>query len=92
VRGARPDEPDEPRPPPVPGKKKDPPAVPVNVNRASADEMRNQLPGIGPTLAKRIVEERQRRPFASVDELRRVKGIGVKTLDRLRPHVTAADP
>ena len=45
------------------------------------------MPGIGPVLSARIVETRQARPFASVDELRRVKGIGVKTLEKLRPHV-----
>ena len=36
--------------------------------------------------SKRIVEAREQRPFASVDELRRVRGIGVKTLERIRPY------
>ena len=46
-----------------------------------------KLPGIGPTLAKRIVETREAEPFRSVEDLRRVRGIGVKTLEKLRPLV-----
>jgi len=43
---------------------------------------------VGPVLAERILEDRKRNgPFRSVEDLRRVKGIGEKTLERLRPHV-----
>jgi competence protein ComEA len=63
---------------------------PVDINRASAAELQ-RLPGIGPKLSGRIVEARAQRPFRSVDELRRVRGIGAKTLERLRPHVTVGD-
>jgi competence protein ComEA len=63
------------------------PAGKIDVNRASDNELR-KLPGIGPKLSARIVEERQKQPFRSVDELRRVKGIGAKTLEKLRPYVT----
>jgi competence protein ComEA len=56
------------------------------VNRATAAELR-RLPGIGPTLSQRIIETREEQPFRSTDDLRRVRGIGVKTLERLRPHV-----
>jgi competence protein ComEA len=66
--------------------KRDGPTEPINVNEASADELQ-QLPGVGPTLSARIIQARERRPFQSVDELRRVKGIGVKTLEALRPFV-----
>jgi competence protein ComEA len=62
---------------------------PIDVNRATSDELQ-ALPGIGPTLAGRIVETRGKQPFRTVDDLRRVPGIGAKTLDRLRPHVTVA--
>lgn len=45
-----------------------------------------QLPGIGETLADRIVADRETHgPFDSIDELRRVKGIGPKTIEALRP-------
>jgi competence protein ComEA len=72
-------------------KKKPPPATKIDVNRAGAAELQ-KLPGVGPTLAARIVEYRQKRPFGSVEELRKVKGIGPKTLDAIRPHVTLGGP
>ena len=53
-----------------------PPSAPVDVNRATEDELRT-LPGIGGVLAARIVEARERDgPFTSVDDLRRVRGVG----------------
>jgi competence protein ComEA len=62
---------------------------PIDINRAPVEELQ-KLPGIGPKLSQAIVEERERAPFASVDDLRRVRGIGGKTLERLRPHLTVA--
>jgi competence protein ComEA len=59
----------------------------IDINTATAAELR-QLPGVGPKLSQVIVDERDRAPFKSVDDLRRVHGIGAKTLERLRPHVT----
>lgn len=59
----------------------------VDVNRATLEELQ-LLPGIGPKLAQRIYDERAKRPFANVEELRRVYGIGAKTLEKLRPYVT----
>jgi competence protein ComEA len=59
----------------------------IDVNTAGAADLR-KLPGIGPKLSQAIVDERERAPFKSVDDLRRVHGIGAKTLDRLRPYVT----
>jgi len=51
------------------------------------------LEGIGEKLAKRIIADREERGrFNSVDELRRVPGIGPKTLDRIRPWLTVAAP
>jgi competence ComEA-like helix-hairpin-helix protein len=58
----------------------------VDVNTASEAELQ-QLPGIGPVLAKRIVDTRAAAKFEKVDDLRRVPGIGAKTLEKLRPHV-----
>lgn len=66
--------------------KKLPPGERIDVNHATAAELR-RLPGIGPTLSQRIVETREEKPFRSVEDLRRVRGIGAKTLERLRPHV-----
>lgn len=83
ARGMRPD-PTEGKPPVeprkvIPGKK-------VELNRATASEL-GTLPGIGPTLTARILDARRERPFRAVDDLRRVKGIGAKTLEKLRPFV-----
>lgn len=69
--------------------KKPRPTQPINVNRASGEELR-RLPGIGPKLSQRILDTRAKKPFQSVDDLRRVPGIGPKTLERLRPHVVVA--
>lgn len=64
-----------------------PPAVPrtLDLNHASAQEL-DALPGIGPVLARRIVERRERQgAFRHVDELLSVPGIGPRLLERLRP-------
>ncbi|WP_291886422.1 ComEA family DNA-binding protein [Cellulomonas sp.] len=58
----------------------------VDLNTADAVAL-DALPGIGPVLAQRIVEHRDERRFASVDELGDVAGIGPTLLERLRPLV-----
>ena len=68
------------------------PPRPLNLNRASADAL-EALPGIGPSTARAIVAERAAGgAFRSVDDLLRVKGIGPKKLDALRPHVFVPAP
>ncbi|MGC8915779.1 MAG: ComEA family DNA-binding protein [Thermoanaerobaculum sp.] len=64
----------------------------VNVNTASAQELQ-LLPRVGPALAKRILEFREKNgPFKSPEELMRVKGIGEKSFGQLKPYVTVTGP
>lgn len=59
----------------------------IDINTASASDL-EKLPGIGPMKAAEIVKYRtENGPFKSVDELLKVKGIGQKTLEKLRPFV-----
>ena len=58
----------------------------VDVNAASAEALAAALPGVGPVKAAAIVAHREAHgPFASADALVEVRGIGPKTLERLRP-------
>ena len=59
------------------------PSKAVDINTASEKQL-SSLPGIGPQMAKRIIEAR---PFKSIQELKRVKGIGDKKFERLKSHV-----
>lgn len=60
----------------------------VNINTAGVSELQ-QIPGIGPAFATRIVEWRMAHgPFTSVDQLLAVRGIGRKRLESLRRYVT----
>lgn len=58
----------------------------VRINSASAGELQ-QLPGIGPALAQRIVETRNSGRFSSAEDLLRVPGIGKAKLAKLRNYV-----
>jgi len=61
----------------------------IDLDRATAREL-ERLPGIGPALAARILADRaERGPFRTPEALLRVKGIGSRTLQRIRPYLLA---
>jgi competence protein ComEA len=62
----------------------------VDINTASATELAT-LPGIGDSKAQAIVEYRAADPFRTVDDLKKVKGIGDKTLESLRPNLMVSE-
>jgi competence protein ComEA len=60
----------------------------VNLNTATAAQL-EELPGIGPTLARAIIAERERSGgFRKVEDLQKVRGIGEKRFGELRELVT----
>lgn len=68
------------------------PVGPVDVDRADATEL-DRLPGIGPALAQRIVDDRELRgAFGSLERLQDVRGIGPALAARLAPLVTFSGP
>jgi len=69
------------------GTKKKPPAHPLDLNTATADELR-QLPGVGPATAKAIVRFREKSgPFRRIEDLLAIRGITKAKLEKLRPYV-----
>lgn len=68
--------------------KKKPPLHPINLNTATSAELQ-QVPGIGPSTADKILKMRKSYgPFKSVDDLRAIKGIGPKRMEKMRKYLT----
>jgi competence protein ComEA len=64
----------------------------IDINTADWPEFAT-LPDVGETTARRIVDYRKRNgPFQSLDDLRQVRGIGPKTMERLRPYFLPINP
>jgi competence ComEA-like helix-hairpin-helix protein len=67
---------------------KKPPPAPINLNTATSEELQ-QVPGIGPVTADKILQMRKSYgAFKSVDDLRAVRGIGPKRLEKMRKYLT----
>ncbi|MBI5328178.1 MAG: ComEA family DNA-binding protein [Deltaproteobacteria bacterium] len=63
-------------------------AIPLNINKATAQDF-EALPGIGPNLAEKIIETRKRLDgFKTVDDLKKVKGIGEKKIEKVREMIS----
>jgi competence ComEA-like helix-hairpin-helix protein len=68
--------------------KKKPPEAPINLNTATSEELQ-LVPGIGPVTADKILQMRKSYgAFKSVDDLRAVRGIGPKRLEKMRKYLT----
>ena len=68
--------------------KKKPPLKPVNINTANSEELQ-QVPGIGPATAQKILQMRKSYgAFKSVDDLLAIRGLGQKRLDKMRKYLT----
>ena len=64
----------------------------INVNAADALELCT-LPGVGPVIARRIVEHRKNHPpFEKAEDLTAVEGIGPATVGKIAPYITCAAP
>ncbi len=67
------------------------PDMRLDLNRTDAASL-EALPRLGPALASRIVADREANgPFLSLDDLRRVPGIGERTIDLIAPHVVVRE-
>ena len=59
----------------------------VNINTANEEEL-SALPGIGPVIAERIIEYRDKNgPFKSTEEITKIKGVGDKTFQKLKDFI-----
>lgn len=74
------------------GTKKKPPERPVNLNTANSEQLQ-QVPGIGPATASKILQMRKTYgPFKSVDDLLAIRGLGAKRLEKMRKYLTVGKP
>ena len=63
----------------------------VNINTATTSELA-LLPGVGPAKAEAIVKYRANAPFKQVDQIMRVKGIGKKSFQNMKPYLSVEGP
>jgi competence ComEA-like helix-hairpin-helix protein len=74
----------------VAGATKKPPLKPININTANSEELQ-QVPGIGPATAEKILQMRKSYgAFKSVDDLLSIKGLGKKRLEKMREYLTVS--
>jgi len=63
----------------------------ININTANVEQLR-LLPRVGEEKAERIIAHREKTPFKTVQEIARVRGIGLKTMRVLKPWLTVEGP
>lgn len=62
----------------------------ININTADQAALES-IPHIGPTKAAAIIEYRKNHPFKSLEDLANVKGIGMKTVEKIKELISVAD-
>ena len=66
-------------------------AAVININTGGMDEL-TSLPGIGPAKAEAIIKYREEKgPFAKIEDLKNVYGIGEKTVTRLKDDISVGE-
>ncbi len=63
----------------------------ININTANQEQL-ELLPGVGPSTAQKILAYREKRPFKEVIHIMRIKGIGRKTYQKLKPFLSVKGP
>lgn len=64
-------------------------AASLNINKATAEQLAETMVGVGPAKAEAIVKDREQHgKFISLDEMVRVKGIGLATVEKNREKIT----
>ena len=59
----------------------------ININTATEGQL-DLLPGIGPSIAKKVLAYRSSKEFGDITHLMRIKGIGRKTFNKLKPYLS----
>lgn len=62
----------------------------VNINTATLEALDSRLPGIGPSLAQRIIDYRSQHPFTRKEDLKEVSGIGDKRYESIQDLITVS--
>ena len=66
--------------------------APVNLNTATAEQLAS-IPGVGPKMAERIIDYRQKNGgFKKVEDLMNVSGVGEKSFLKMKPLITVGTP
>jgi competence protein ComEA len=67
-------------------------AAPVNLNTATAEQLAT-IPGVGPKMAERIIDYRQKNGgFKKIEDLMNVSGVGEKSFLKMKPLITITTP
>lgn len=67
-------------------KKKEEPSGTIDLNNATRDQLMS-LPGVGPATADKIIALREEQPFRRPEDIMRIRGIGVKKFEKMRPYI-----